>query len=65
VDAVDAVDADGQLWVSVRYTFMYNADVGKVRTVQFCGAGVLSPTSLSFSAGGRLLVTPGCYEFAP
>jgi hypothetical protein len=32
--------------------------------VQFQAAGVLAPNSLQFNGVGRLLVTPGCYEFA-
>jgi len=61
------LDGSGRLWVSfvVPFTYVYDADGEKVRTVQFRGAGVVSPSSLSFSAAGRLLVTPGCYEFAP
>lgn len=62
-----AVNARGELWVSlgVPYTYVYDADGDKTRTVQFHAAGLISPTSLSFSPGGRLLVTPGCYEFDP
>jgi hypothetical protein len=62
-----AVDHTGQLWVSlsVPYTFVYDLHGDKVRTVQFRGAGIINPTSLSFSDTGRLLVTPGCYEFDP
>jgi hypothetical protein len=57
----------GELWVSlgVPYTYVYNTDGDKVRTVQFTGAGLISPTSLFFSRSGKLLVTPGCYEFDP
>ena len=62
-----AVDPSGQLWVSfgVPYTYVYDAQGDKVRTVQFQAAGIISPTSLFFTHTGRLLVTPGCYEFAP
>ena len=62
-----AVDPRGRLWVSlsVPYTYVYDADGEKVRTVQFTAAGTLSPTSLFFTHDGRLLVTPGCYEFDP
>ena len=62
-----AVDGRGQLWVSliVPYTYVYDAHGDKSRTVQFQAAGVVSPTSLFFAANGRLLVTPGCYEFKP
>jgi hypothetical protein len=61
-----ALDRNGQLWVSfvVPYTFVYR-DGEKVRTVQFRAAGLVTPTSLSFTADGRLLVTPGCYVFKP
>ena len=60
-----AVDHDGNLWVSlaVPYTYVYGPDGDKIRTVQFRGAGTLMPNSLSFGAGGRLLVTPGLFEF--
>jgi hypothetical protein len=62
-----AVDPRGQLWMSlaVPYTYVFDAQGDKVRTVQFEAAGPLSPGSLSFTRGGRLLVTPGCYEFDP
>lgn len=59
------VDADGHLWVSfvVPYTYVYDADGDRVRTVQFATTGRMAPTSLSFGPGSRLLVTPGCYVF--
>ena len=62
-----AVNDRGQLWISlsVPYTYVYDADGDKIRTVQFRAAGLISPISLSFSPSGRLLVTPGCYEFDP
>ncbi|MBI3050754.1 MAG: hypothetical protein HYY76_20885 [Acidobacteria bacterium] len=62
-----AVDARGQLWVSLMepYTYVYDAQSDKIRSVQFSAAGILSPTSLFFTSDGRLLVTPGCYEFRP
>jgi hypothetical protein len=62
-----AVNARGELWVSfsVPYTYVYDKDGDKIRTVQFHGAGVINPTSLSFAPNGGLLVTPGCYEFDP
>ena len=62
-----AVDARGQLWLSlmVPFTYVYDRDGDKARTVQFSAAGIISPTSLSFAPNGRLLVTPGCYEFDP
>jgi len=62
-----AVDARGRLWVSlaVGCTYVYDADGDRMRIVRFRGAGLVSPTSLSFSPKGRLLVTPGLYEFDP
>jgi len=62
-----AVDRAGNLWVSllVPYTYVYNPQGERIRVVQFRGAGILSPTSLYFTNDGRLLVTPGCYEFRP
>jgi len=61
------VSPAGELWLSLSlpYTYVYNTDGDKVRTVQFSAAGVVSPTSLFFSRTGKLLVTPGCYEFDP
>ncbi len=61
------VSPTGELWVSlgVPFTYVYNSDGDKVRTVQFTAAGLISPTSLFFSRTGKLLVTPGCYEFDP
>lgn len=61
-----AVDPSGRLWVSlmVPYTYVYGRDGEKTRTVQFQGAGILSPTSLSFAPRDRVLVAPGCYEFS-
>jgi len=61
------VDPHGNLWISltVPFTYVYDAQGDKARIVQFNGAGVISPTSLSFGLDGRLLVTPGCYEFDP
>lgn len=62
-----AVDPRGQLWVSLTepYTYVFDAQGDKIRSVQFTAAGLISPTSLFFTKDGRLLVTPGCYEFRP
>ena len=62
-----AVDPSGNLWVSfvVPYTYVYDRDGEKIRTVQFRAAGIVSPASLFFGRKGRMLVTPGLYEFAP
>jgi hypothetical protein len=61
-----SVDRSGRLWVAltVPYTYVYDGQGDKVRTVQFQGTGVLTPTSLYFAKGDRVLVTPGCYEFS-
>lgn len=60
-----AVDPEGNLWIAftVPYTYVYDAEGDKRRTVQFRGAGLVSPVSLFFTTGARLLVAPGCYEF--
>ena len=62
-----AVDGQGNLWISLvqPFTYVYDADGNKTRVVQFRAAGMLVPSSLSFSSSGRLLVAPGCFEFAP
>ena len=62
-----ALDRTGQLWIGLTlpYTYVYDAAGEKVRTVQLVAAGVISPTSLYFAPDNRLLVTPGCYVFAP
>jgi hypothetical protein len=60
-----AVDTTGNLWVSLDspYTYVYDPRGDKQRVVQLRGAGLIAPTSLSFTKSGRLLVTPGCYMF--
>lgn len=60
-----AADASGHLWISFvePFTYEFDADGDKIRTVQFRAAGILSPNSLFFAPGGRLLVTPGLYTF--
>jgi hypothetical protein len=62
-----AVDRAGRLWVSfvIPFTYVYDAAGEKIRTVQFRAGGIVSPASLSFAEGGRLLVSPGCFEFQP
>ena len=59
------VDRQGRLWVALTepYTYVYDPAGEKLRTVQFRGADILSPSSLFFTKDGRILVTPGCYEF--
>ena len=60
-----AVDRAGNLWVAfvVPYTYVYDRDGDKSRTVQFSAAGILAPSSLFFGRNNRVLVTPGLYEF--
>ncbi len=62
-----AVDPSGNLWVSLTapYTYVYDSNGDKIRTVQFRAAGIVSPTSMFFASRSRLLVTPGLYEFDP
>jgi hypothetical protein len=59
------VDRSGHLWVALTspFTYVYDRSGDKVRTVQFRGADILTPNSLFFTKDGRVLVTPGCYEF--
>lgn len=60
-----AVDESGRLWISFvqPITYVYDGSGEKIRTVQFRGAGIVAPSSLSFPGDGRVLITPGCYEF--
>jgi hypothetical protein len=61
-----AVDPNGNLWVVLvqPFTYVYDGEGSRTRVVQFRGAGLIAPTSLFFTGSGRVLVTPGCYEFA-
>ena len=61
-----AVDPSGNLWIAfvAPYTYVYDPDGDKQRVVQFRGAGLVAPASFHFPDMNRLLVTPGCYEFA-
>jgi hypothetical protein len=60
-----AVDRDGNLWISLAapFTYVYDRSGDKRRTLQFRGAGIISPTSFFFTDDRRVLVTPGCYAF--
>jgi hypothetical protein len=62
-----AVDPAGHLWVSFAdpFTYVFDPDGDKIRTVRFRGVDLLAPTGLFFTADGRLLVTPGLFEFDP
>jgi hypothetical protein len=59
------VDRSGRLWVALTtpFTYVYDGVGDKLRTIQFRGADLLIPNSLFFTKDGRVLVTPGCYEF--
>jgi hypothetical protein len=59
------VDRAGRLWIALTkpFTYVYDAGGDKLKTVQFKGADTLLPNSLFFTRDGRILVTPGCYEF--
>ena len=59
------VSPNGDLWVSLRvpYTYVYDPNGEKIRTVQFQAAGSVSPDSFFFDTSDQLLVTPGCYIF--
>ncbi len=60
-----AVDPHGRLWVSfvLPYVYVFDPTGDKIRSLQFRGAGLLSPNSLFFGGQGQLLVTPGLYLF--
>jgi hypothetical protein len=60
------VDPEGRLWVSlaVPFTYVYDIDGDKIRTVQFRAAGIIAPTSFHFPDASRVLITPGLFEFA-
>jgi hypothetical protein len=59
------VDPRGHLWISLMLPFTYEYDLEgeKIRTVQFKAAGIVSPSSMFFATNTRLLVTPGLFEF--
>jgi hypothetical protein len=59
------VDPQGHLWISMMlpFTYEYDADGEKLRTVQFHAAGTIAPSSMFFATHTRLLVTPGLFEF--
>ena len=61
-----AVDRRGRLWISFvePYTYVYDVDGDKIRTLQFRAAGIVSPNSLFFGKNDRLLITPGLFEFS-
>jgi ligand-binding sensor domain-containing protein len=60
-----AVDRQGRLWIVLTQgvTQVYDETGEKIAAVRFKGADILLPNSLFFTKDGRILVTPGCYEF--
>jgi hypothetical protein len=60
-----AVAPDGSLWIALvgAPTYVFDRDGDKIRVVQFRGAGPIAPDGFFFGPRGRLLVTPGLYEF--
>jgi hypothetical protein len=61
-----AVDRQGRLWVALTQpvVYVYDSSGEKVRTLQLRAAtGLIRPDSLFFTKSGRVLVTPGCFEF--
>lgn len=62
-----AVDPAGRLWIATltSHVYVYDADGEKVATYQLIGAGPLLPDMMWFAPDGRLLVSPGLYEFEP
>jgi hypothetical protein len=60
-----AVDADGNLWISLvaPYTYVYDSSGDKRHILQFRAAGIISPTHFFFTKDRRVIVTPGCYVF--
>jgi len=59
------VDPQGHLWISLMlpFTYEYDPDGEKLRTIQFHAAGTIAPSSMFFATPNRLLVTPGLFEF--
>jgi hypothetical protein len=60
-----ALDRHGHLWVSflTPFTYIFDGNGDKIRTVQFRAAGIIAPSSVAFSSRGSVLITPGCFEF--
>jgi hypothetical protein len=61
-----AVDAAGNLWLAfvTPHVYVYDADGDKIRALQLRASGVFAPSQLFFGKGGRLLTTPGLFEFS-
>ncbi len=61
-----AVDSSGRVWISLitPFTYVYDGNGEKARTIQFYATGAIAASSLFFASRDRVLVTPGCYEFS-
>ena len=62
-----AVDPEGHLWIATltSHVYVFDAEGEKLATYQLVGAGPIVPESMWFTRDGRLLVSPGLYEFEP
>lgn len=60
-----AARSDGSVWIALSsgYVYGFDADGDKRHVFELDGAGRITPASLAFSKEGRLIVTPGGYEF--
>jgi len=60
-----AIGPDGSIWIAISagYVYVFDADGDKRAVFELHGAGRIAPVSLAFSKEGRLIVTPGGYEF--
>jgi hypothetical protein len=60
------VDPNGNLWISLiaPYTYVYDPNGDKRRTLRFRAAGLVAPTGFFFTNDARVLVSPGCHAFA-
>jgi hypothetical protein len=58
-------DTRGHLWISFAepFTYEFDAEGDKLRTVQFHASGIVAPNHLFFDTAGQLLITPGLYIF--
>jgi hypothetical protein len=60
-----ALDRAERLWIAfdAGFTYVFDRDGDKIRTVRFQGAGSVSPLTMFFGPTGRLLITPGLHEY--
>jgi hypothetical protein len=61
------VDRAGRLWIALAQepvVYVFDPEGDKIHSVQLHGAtGPLAASSLFFTRDGRVLTTPGCYQF--